>query len=288
LSRRNSEILIALIIAAADRQFMPGTAPSSPFFNQHAKRSLGLSTWDQKSAQRLEYFKQLLSGTKEILITYKSETNGEEIPPSAWVEALENFHLLSFKQSLKNNELAELLSLHAEVMTCDTMQLPVQSERVAPKAAKDLQPMRISAGAHQRLINCPYQFFSADMLKLKPVDEISEELKKSDYGERVHKALQAFHQQLDALPSPFAKPITHENREQAINQLITTSSKIFASDLEDNILHRIWLHRWLKHIPAYIDWQIGQQKDWRRSEERRVGKECRSRWSPYHQKKKEE
>src|SRR3712207_8212577 len=25
--------------------------------------------------------------------------------------------------------------------------------------------------------------------------------------------------------------------------------------------------------------------DWRRSEERRVGKECRSRWSPYHSKK---
>ena len=23
-------------------------------------------------------------------------------------------------------------------------------------------------------------------------------------------------------------------------------------------------------------------KDWMRSEERRVGKECRSRWSPYH------
>ena len=25
-----------------------------------------------------------------------------------------------------------------------------------------------------------------------------------------------------------------------------------------------------------------QEKDWERSEERRVGKECRSRWSPYH------
>ena len=25
-----------------------------------------------------------------------------------------------------------------------------------------------------------------------------------------------------------------------------------------------------------------QKKVWRRSEERRVGKECRSRWSPYH------
>ena len=28
--------------------------------------------------------------------------------------------------------------------------------------------------------------------------------------------------------------------------------------------------------------QKGSQKEWARSEERRVGKECRSRWSPYH------
>ena len=28
--------------------------------------------------------------------------------------------------------------------------------------------------------------------------------------------------------------------------------------------------------------EIFSVKEWRRSEERRVGKECRSRWSPYH------
>ena len=27
---------------------------------------------------------------------------------------------------------------------------------------------------------------------------------------------------------------------------------------------------------------IGAVRNWARSEERRVGKECRSRWSPYH------
>ena len=40
-----------------------------------------------------------------------------------------------------------------------------------------------------------------------------------------------------------------------------------------------WRTRWLAQ-----DFQ-GQWQDWtlaRRSEERRVGKECRSRWSPYH------
>ena len=37
-------------------------------------------------------------------------------------------------------------------------------------------------------------------------------------------------------------------------------------------------------LPGRIDTFFVQEGDWvhRRSEERRVGKECRSRWSPYH------
>ncbi|MDH5611923.1 MAG: PD-(D/E)XK nuclease family protein [Gammaproteobacteria bacterium] len=251
-----------LVIAAADRQFMPGSPPSSPFFNQQVKKSLGLTTWDTMCAQRLQFFQQLLSNSKQTLITYKSETNGEKIPPSPWIEALENFHQLCFNQSLANNELAELLLKYNGVMVCDTEALPERAKQAAPSAPKDLFPKRISAGMHQRLINCPYQFFSGDMLKLKPADEISEELKKSDYGERVHRALQAFHQQAEILPPPFPEPVTTKNRDQAIAHLTKTSSIIFETDLENNILHRSWLHRWLKHIPSYIDWQIEQQNNW--------------------------
>src|SRR5215213_7818224 len=36
------------------------------------------------------------------------------------------------------------------------------------------------------------------------------------------------------------------------------------------------------------DGAVRRRGAWRRSEERRVGKECRSRWSPYHSKKKKE
>ncbi|MCW8830580.1 MAG: PD-(D/E)XK nuclease family protein, partial [Gammaproteobacteria bacterium] len=114
----------------------------------------------------------------------------------------------------------------------------------------------------QRLINCPYQFFAADMLKLKPADEISDELKKSDYGERIHLALQAFHQHVERQLEPFSEPVTEHNRDRAIAHLSKISSNVFKTDLEDNILHRSWLHRWQKHIPDYIDWQIGQQKNW--------------------------
>ena len=37
-----------------------------------------------------------------------------------------------------------------------------------------------------------------------------------------------------------------------------------------------------KHSAAKINLTMAHQSQVRRSEERRVGKECRSRWSPYH------
>src|SRR2546422_11652682 len=44
-------------------------------------------------------------------------------------------------------------------------------------------------------------------------------------------------------------------------------------------------NKWLQQA---IDAQMLEPTAMTRSEERRVGKECRSRWSPYHEKKKKE
>src|SRR5437867_11266504 len=57
------------------------------------------------------------------------------------------------------------------------------------------------------------------------------------------------------------------------------SSDVCSSDLCTT--RRQWLKR---SVARSVAWVGG----WRRSEERRVGKECRSRWSPEHQKKKAE
>ena len=44
----------------------------------------------------------------------------------------------------------------------------------------------------------------------------------------------------------------------------------FSTELEQKILQFVWKHKGTRIFKAI------------RSEERRVGKECRSRWSPYH------
>ena len=49
-------------------------------------------------------------------------------------------------------------------------------------------------------------------------------------------------------------------------------SKKEVSKNDDHLTVYLWENRLMKNIAPYIH----------RSEERRVGKECRSRWSPYH------
>ena len=103
-------------------------------------------------------------------------------------------------------------------------------------------------------------------MKLKPPDEIREELQKSDYGERIHKILNAFHRPMKYLPGPFEEKLVDQNRDRAIDHLRMISEAVFKQDMEDNTLHRSWLHRWMQHIPAYINWQIKQQQHWNVSE----------------------
>jgi ATP-dependent helicase/nuclease subunit B len=256
----------ALIIAAADNQHMPGTPDDSPFFNQGTRKSLGLETWDVKRTRRLRLFQQLLCSAPEILISCQSENKGEPVPLSPWIETLLNFYHLSYDKSLLNKDINQLLEMNPGVFICDTEESPTIEKQPSPTIPCSMAPRRISAGAHQRLINCPYQFFSGDVLRLKAPEEISEELQKSDYGKRVHLILQAFHQQTKNLPAPFSEKITYENRDSAIQYLTELSQTIFKRDLEDNALHRSWLHRWIAHIPGYIDWQINQQLEWTVSE----------------------
>jgi len=155
-----------------------------------------------------------------------------------------------------------LVKSNKEVFNCDEPTPPVQTLTPETAIPDNLLPKKISASSYQRIINCPYQFFSADGLKLKALEELSDELKKSGYGERIHLILQCFHSGHKTYGEAFPHELTEKNRRDAEHHLSTLSKSIFLSDLENNILHRSWLYRWQKHIPAYINWQIRHQQNW--------------------------
>lgn len=253
----------SIIIAATESQHFPGSANTSPFFNQAVRESLKLGTWKQQRQQRHETFNRTLLSAPEILFTACNEEKGEEKSVSPWLELLINFYQLCYGETPDNTYLSQLVKTGSEVFNCDEKNLPEPSIQPSPTIPNSLIPERVSASSYQRIINCPYQYFSADGLQLKPLEEISDELKKSDYGERIHLILQIFHSGKKSYGEAFNQEVTEDNRKQAEIYLEKISKDIFLGDIEENVLHRSWLYRWQKHISAYIDWQIRHQQDWK-------------------------
>lgn len=250
----------ALIIAGADHEHLPGGSPPSPFFNSAVRRDLGLATRHDELCTRFYHFRRLLECAPQVLITLRREQDGEPILPSPWVEALQSFHLLAYGERLDDKTLAALVNEpRAQISHANPFTLPARTLRPRPAIDLALLPDTLSACAHQRLIDCPYQFFAAHALQLRVSEEVQELLEKSDFGERVHRILQAFHCGAQNLPGPFSEVIATENRTQAIHALTGISQAVFAPDLKKNFVHRAWLARWLAIIPDYIDWQIAQE-----------------------------
>lgn len=265
LNLRQSRLLNfdAVLIGACDREHLPGKDRAGAFFNSGVRRELGLPTWEQRLAERLYDFRRLLESAPQVLLTRRREDQGEPQLPSPWLAALETLHGLAYGTGLEHDSLAALLrDEHSRVAAPVPAPLPSPPHRPQPSISPALLPETVTASNHQHLIDCPYRYFAADCLHLSPPDVIREQLQKSDYGERVHRCLEAFHSDVADLPGPFLQPFNAATRTAAVDLLRRIAAAVFARDIEDNFQHRGWLKRWQRLIPSYVDWQIARAQQW--------------------------
>ena len=253
----------ALIIASAEHEHLPGKTNITPFFNNAVRTQLNLSTTHEMLTERFHHFRRLLEAAPEILITANNEENGEDIPLSPWLEIIQRFYQQAYSTSLEDENLKSLvISPETFVIRCTEESLPEKTTQAKSSLPKELVPKHYSPSSYQTLMNCPYQFFAARGLNLSANEEVQEALSKSDYGERVHRCLEAFHHNVANLPAPFKDVVTEKNRELAIKTLEEISHQVFARDLDDSFEHSGWLTQWLKLIPEYINWQIKNASEW--------------------------
>jgi ATP-dependent helicase/nuclease subunit B len=227
------------------------------------RQALGLPGHTQRLSEKFLQFRCLLESADSILLTRRSEQDGEEVVASPWLERLQSFHQIAYGSPLIDTALTARINQTDSQVTHPTEPLPQPTPaNPAAQISATLFPKHLSASGYQQLINCPYQFFAARCLQLEAPEDIREMLQKADYGERVHLCLQAFHDDVGGLPGPFPSTITDSNKAAAIQCLTEIAAAVFARDLEDNFLHRGWLKRWQDLIPAYIDWQMQRQAQW--------------------------
>ncbi|MGB5338398.1 MAG: PD-(D/E)XK nuclease family protein, partial [Gammaproteobacteria bacterium] len=252
-----------LVIGACDHEHLPAATQRSPFFNDPVRRDLGLPVWPDHYNAQLHRFRRLLESAPAVLLTWHQEDNGDTRLPSSWLEAIQTFHQAGWGDDLINHELEVLLRDPATGVHGDTvLPVPKRSGYPAPVLPAEFVPRKLSASSHQQLVDCPYRFYAAHGLGLKPRETIREALEKSDYGERIHLCLEIFHQGRAGFPGPFTRPFSLANRAAAIVMLEQIAQAVFARDLEDNFEHRAWLRRWQVLIPEYVDWQIQRQTAW--------------------------
>ncbi|MCR4300448.1 MAG: PD-(D/E)XK nuclease family protein [Sulfuricaulis sp.] len=253
----------ALIIAGAVREHLPGAISAPPYFNDSVRTELGLPSLARRYAALFEDFRRLLEAAPRVMVSLRREAEGERLAPSPWIERLHAFHELAYRDSLNDPELDWLVQQADTVIVNREAPLPLPVPPPAAHLPASLLPAAFTATDYQRLMNCPYQFFSARGLGLSPEDEIREEMEKKDYGTHVHRILQAFHSGVRGLPGPWRGTLDDSTRSEAETLLREMSGKVFARDLRRRFVSRGWLHRWEKCIPAYLDWEITRAATWR-------------------------
>lgn len=244
----------ATILIGASAGNLPGKPANTGIFNQSVRRQLGLSTHADTLDIITHDLLGLLNRSDETWISWQSSGGSADEPasPSPWVAAL----LLQAKRAggfdaVKNN-LGEVLP---ETPIATAMSSHIAS-RPAPVLASGQVPSKISASGYQSLIDCPYQYFSRAVLKLRSPDEVEEEMEKRDFGEFVHDILHRFHRR-------FAVVAGIDSTELR-NGLLEETETVFAAALEQNFMARAWRLQWESAIDAYLSWQLKREEQgWR-------------------------
>ncbi|MEE9597169.1 MAG: PD-(D/E)XK nuclease family protein [Acidiferrobacterales bacterium] len=253
-----------VIIAGALRDNLPGQADHRMFFNEGVRTQLGLPSLTHRRDALFHDFRRSLESATHVTITFRQEDQGETTIASPWVERLRAFHYIAYGSGLEDEKFAQLVSSDLTHIVCtDKTAMPQPQGYPSGMLPKELVSNSLSASAHQRMIDCPYQFFAIDGLSLDRTNDVREELEKRDYGVRAHRILQAFHLGAPGLPGPFKKRLDPNTRMEAKELLLEITRAAFADDINANIFARGWLLRWQATIDPYLDWQLHREQQWR-------------------------
>lgn len=242
----------ALLVGGDARQLTP--ASHGEFFNQSVRRELGLRTREDGERELRRDLELLLATVPRVSVTWQAVQDGEANLLAPELALLSTLHQLAWGDDLRR---VPLPARNEAMPDADTA--PTSTVGACPVAPVALIPARVSVSGYASLVACPYRFFARHVLRLGEMDEVSEEMAKSDYGALVHRALERFHARVPV--------VSDVDAAQALTELQACVAEVFAAAVEDNFLATGWRLRWEKRLPAYLDWQREREaQGWRWSQ----------------------
>ena len=272
-----------VILLGASDSNLPGKPLSTGIFNQSVRRSLGLKTFSDSLAHITSDLVGVLNRSDLCWISWQKQAGAEPQNPSPWVAAL-RLHAKRVGVNLmaKKPPIATFASQRHEAMIVASTAAATDAvaehttyaaagsaarrfprarpgaslANPAPVLGFEQVPRKISASAYQSLIDCPYQYFSRAVLRLREPDDVQEEMEKRDFGEFVHDILNRFHHRFPVL--------TGLDNAELKAALIAESAAVFSAAPQQNFTARAWRLQWESALDDYLKWQLDRERTgWR-------------------------
>ncbi len=236
----------AVLVLGADADHLPFVSRQA-YFGDVVRAALGLPTRQDILEATCRDLIELISRAGTVKVTWRSEINGERNPLAPLLQRLDVFHQSAWGKPLLTPQTA-LPDIEAGLVKAPGMP--------APRLAATQVPLSLSASGHNRLLDCPYQFFAAAVLRLDDDGTIQETVDKRDYGQLIHEILYRFHQ---ATPQVSALALGEASR-----RLTALTRSVFARKKIPDGEMRAWGLRWESRIPSYVAWATAWEQDgWR-------------------------
>ena len=209
-----------LIVLSANEGTLPPEAPQGSLVPFNLRKGFGMPVYTEHDALYSHSFYNLVLRAKQVHLFYNAVNEGQaKGEPSRFI------YRLKYETDFQITESTLVNQVHAlPVKTISVAKAPAVMQALNSWLVSESDPGKsLSPSAVNTYINCSLQFFFMQVLGLRSVEEVSEEMDSSDFGNVLHKAMERLYtglinekKSITAEPSDFERLIAQA--EEAVNQ----------------------------------------------------------------------
>lgn len=231
------------IIGGVNESIWPKLPSSDPWMSRPMKKSFGCPLPEKAIGIMAQDF-SLLLGAPRVFLTRADRVQGTPMVKSRWWMRLETV-LKAMGVKIETLEDGVYKSFAKEF---DHPSAMLHISPPCPKPPVSARPRKLSASAIEMWMRDPYSIYAKHILKLKPLDEIEQDLTMADYGNIIHGILEQFN---NKYPSVFPK--------NAKEELLKLGEQYF----KDNEIALETRAFWWPNFEKAIDWIIAKEEVYR-------------------------
>ncbi|VAW02161.1 FIG041266: ATP-dependent nuclease subunit B [hydrothermal vent metagenome] len=231
-----------VILGGLNETVWPPIAEVDPWLTRPQLRNAGLTIPERKVGLSAHDFAQGFCA-RQVYLTYSKKLNNAPAVPSRWILRLNALLTAAGVKDACNNDPQYPWLEWARQL--DRPQSFQPTRRPSPKPPIDLRPVNFSVSGIETLLKNPYAFFADKILKLKPLDPLTQQAGAADRGNIVHAGLHHFIQTYhDHLP------------EHASKLLLADFERIAREKISDATLRAFWQPQFVRMAEWFIDQEV--------------------------------